>query len=770
MSSLQKPPPSHELPDWMRRAQRGIDWGFLLVLVLCIIVSAPFLFRSELPHNNANENYVYRTNDYAESIEDGWLYPRWSPNVLGGYGAPIPSFYPPAPAYGAAILQILLTNNAVSAVRLLYVLTTCIAGLSVYTLVMRYSGATSGILAAMLYVYSPYVSLVVPHIQGDLTTMLVLALTPALLWATSRLISAHQPQNMTLVALFTAGLFLTSPKEAVGICLLAAAFALWELKRTPKKRKFIQFIAAMGMGILLTGFYWIPAWLEQGAIHWQPNIASEILTLHLKDFFIPFRAIDTAEMMPRPQFTLGIITLIFAIGGGLTQVIINRKFDFSVFFLFSGVVITVVTVFIFPHETWLLGVIILCCSVVGSDVLLFRKKLSARLQRLLLPILMVGIWIGSTAIWLPPPAIQPFGDTDGMAQINYEQQGYGIAVLPAGEAIPSTLLEKVTFNRNLIDSYKSGTIINKIAPSQALGTFQASPLSHFTHGDQFQLRQVSSSVTINFLTAYFPGWKATLNGQRVNLQPNPDTGLIQVDLPAINNRSSELLIVLDSTNVRLGSWLVSGLTLLIIIVLTWGKFRTLRKNPLEDLDLLKQDEARLIALPVGCFGLVALLILIPNPFFKITQRGISDINNSFATQMRSTSGLTLTAFQLPRNIYSAGDDFDIILFWQSQRFLTGNYQVKLFLENNNDGSRWNETSLRNPGFYPTRRWNTTQYIHDEYEFSLAKNIPSGNYQIHVQAYDCSISCDENTRLNFFNLNGQGLGADVILPTLISITS
>lgn len=359
MSSLLHPPPSHELPDWMRRAQRGIDWGFLLVLVLCIIVSAPFLFRSELPHNNANENYVYRTNDYAESIEDGWLYPRWSPNVLGGYGAPIPSFYPPAPAYGAAILQILLTNNAVSAVRLLYVLTTCIAGISVYTLVMRHSGATAGILAAMLYVYSPYVSLVIPHIQGDLTTMLMLGLAPALLWATSRLISAHQPQNMTFVTLFTAGLFLTSIKEAVGICLLAIAFAVWELKRAPKKHKFIQFIAAMGMGILLTSFYWTPVWLEQGAIHWQPNIAGEPLSLHLKDFFTPFRAIDTAEMMPRPQFTLGIITLLFAIGGGLTRMIINQKSDFGTFFLTSGVVITVVAVFIFPHETWLLGAILL---------------------------------------------------------------------------------------------------------------------------------------------------------------------------------------------------------------------------------------------------------------------------------------------------------------------------------------------------------------------------------------------------------------------------
>ncbi|MBI1279481.1 MAG: hypothetical protein GC179_15230 [Anaerolineaceae bacterium] len=768
MSSLQQPLTSQQLPDWMRRAQRGLDWGFLLVLALCIIVSAPFLFRSELSHNNANENYVYRTNDYAMSIEEGWLYPRWSSHALGGYGAPIPSFYPPAPAYAAAILQILFTNYAVSAVRLLYVLLTCMAGISVYMLVMRHSGATSGILAAMLYIYSPFVSLIVPHVQGDLTTMLALALAPALLWATSRLISAHQPQNFSLVSLFTAGLFLTSIKAAVVICLLAIIFAVWEFRQKPKKRKFIQFLAAIGLGVLLSGFYWIPAWLEQSAIHWRPNIASEVHTLRLSDMIAPFRAIDTAEMTPRPQFTLGIIALLFVFGGGLTNIIVMRQFTFGLFFLISGLVVAMVGLLVVPHETWMLGVVILCLSVVGSDVLLLRKYLSVRLRRLLLPILMVGIWIGSTAIWLPPPALQPFGSANGEAQINYEQQGYGVAVLTAGEDIPSTLPNNVSVNRNLIDNYKSGGLINKLAPSQVTVNFQASPLSHFTHGDQFQLRQVSSAVTLNFLTAYFPGWRASVNGQRVKLQPNADTGLIQVDLPVLTSRTSELLIALGSTDVRLGSWIVSGLTLFMIVVMTWGKFRTLRKNPLEDLDLLKQAEARLIALPVGCFALVALLILIPNPLFRITQQGSSDISNSFETQMRSTTGLTLSAFKLRQNVYSPSDDFEITLFWQTQRFLTQNYQVKIVLQNNSDGNRWNETALRNPGYYPTRRWNTTQYIGDAYEFSLAKNIPAGNYQIHVQVYDCSNRCDENNRLNFFNPDGRVLGTDVILPTLISV--
>ena len=333
--------------------------------------------------------------------------------------------------------------------------------------------------------------------------------------------------------------------------------------------------------------------------------------------------------------------------------------------------------------------------------------------------------------------------------------------------MPSGLATMVEFNHNLIDSYRSGTI-NKLLPGQLTTSFQASPLAHLVHGDQFQLRHVTAPVTLNFLTAYFPGWRASIGDQRLNLHPDLKSGLIQVDIPRLNSRNSELSITLGSTNVRLGSWLIAGLALLITLFLTWGRYRTVRKSSIEDLVVLHQDEARLIALPVGCFGLVALLILIPNPFFTIVQPNNIGLQNRFATQMRSNTGLTLNGFRLRNNVYAPGEDLDITLFWQTQRFLPDNYQIKLFLKNNRDSSVWNETPLRNPGYYPTRRWNTQQYVPDHYDFTLANGITPGNYQIHIEAYGCTSTCDESNRLDFFNTDGQPLGADVTLPTLISI--
>ncbi len=766
MNNLQNPIPSNELPDWMRRAQRGVDWGFLLVLILCLIVSAPFILRSELPHNNTSENWVYRTSDYADSIQEGWLYPRWSPHVLGGYGAPIPSFYPPAPAYLAAVLQILLTNNAVSGVRLLYVLAICVAGTTLYALVMRQSGALAGVLAAMIYIYSPYPSLVAPHILGDLPAMLILALTPALLWSTDRLIRGHQPYNMLLIVVFTAGLILTSPKGAVAAVVLATVYAVWAADRLKNMRTITLFPIAIILGVLLASFYWIPAVLEQAEIHWQANRIAEPLVLKLSDLVSAMKLIDPAEMVHHPQLTLGIVTIVFAMVGILVAIIM-RKFEIGSLFFVSGICVAVLGLTVLQHETWLLGLMVMCFAVAGSDVLRLRSRLSPRLQRLMLPILLVGIWIGSTSVWSPPLTVEAFGETSGTEQVNYEQQGYGIAVLPAGDAIPSTLPNTLASSHYLIDNYKTGSI-NKLAPGQISGTFQASPLAHFVHGDRFQVRQVSSPITLTFLTAYFAGWHASIGDQRLNLQPNPETGLIQVEVPALKNSNAELSVTLDSTPLRFQSWIVASIALAIAILGTIRQFRTQGKSFIEDLDLLKQDEARLIALPVCCFGLVALLILIPNPLLNITPQENSGLRNSFATQIRSNTGLSLGAFRLNNNVYSANDTFDITLYWQAQRFLAENYQVRLFLENSSDGSIWNSTALQYPGFYPPRRWNTRQYVSDPYSFQIDDQITAGNYQIHVEAYRCADTCENGSQLDFFNTNGEPLGTDVTLPTLISI--
>ena len=189
--------------------------------------------------------------------------------------------------------------------------------------------------------------------------------------------------------------------------------------------------------------------------------------------------------------------------------------SFQSFFLLAGVALVLLTVFLFPTEIWLLGPIMLCLSISGSAALSWRDYLKTRSQRrLFFVILIIIIWIASNPVWLNPPPFEVFGPATPEAQIEYEQKGYGVAVMPPGLLIPSTLPEKLLPNRFLIDSYQAQNV-NKIAPGQVSASFQASPLAHFTHSDHFQVRRVVTPGAINILTAYFPGWYATLANQSI---------------------------------------------------------------------------------------------------------------------------------------------------------------------------------------------------------------------------------------------------------------
>jgi hypothetical protein len=147
-----------------------------------------------------------------------------------------------------------------------------------------------------------------------------------------------------------------------------------------------------------------------------------------------------------------------------------------------------------------------------------------------------------------------------------------------------------------------------------------------------------------------------------------------------------------------------------------------------------------------------------------------ELQNSITIQNRTDSGLNLLAFRLNKNQYHAGDTFDLTLYWQAQRFMAENYKVGVQLVNNQDGSIGSATTLHYPGNYPTQRWKSGLYVSDDYQIALPQQMKPGNYQINIGVFRCDPDCIADNQVTFFNMNGQILGTDLTLPTLITVSS
>lgn len=754
--------PTEQLPYWMRQARRGWDWGLLLALLFGLAAAWPFILQPGLPRTNASENHVFMSADYSQSLREGRLYPRWSAHVFGGYGAPIPHYYPPGAPYAAAVIELFFTNNVVDAVRILYILSFCLAAITVYLLVQRRMNAAAGLFATVLYVLSPYVAHVAPHTEGNLPVVLALALTPALLWAVDRLLTVNQPQDWLLIALLTAGLLLTHVYAALTALALICILIGYHARLAGRSVPLLLPLTAITAGIVLAAFYWLPAVLEYDLVRWQARPLRRAAHLSLTNLFAPFQPVDLNALITQPQLTIGIPHLalaLLAVGG---MIFSRRNVFFPLLFLLAAAALILIGALALPQETWLLGFVALCLAIGSSTLATLRYKLPLPLQRIAFALLLVVVIMALRTVWLAPYWPDTFGRTEPVDQVLYEQQGSGIAVLPAYLPVPNTLPANLPANRFLISAYQSDNV-SKIAPISTGAGIQISILEHTNHSDRFQAR-LDVPTRLSIFTAYFPGWQAFANNRPVALERNPLTGLIDLNAPAMNG---ELRVSFGSTIVRDAAWLLSALATLCCAVITWRRFRRPRRE-LDDTDLLTNEEARLAGLSLGCFVAAILIFALPSSPLNLHARPGYGLDNATAVRSRTASGLEAIAFRLNRQVFNPGDSLHLSLYWTTVLPLPDNHQVQVYLRQVGQQARWYRSPFYTPGDYPTSRWRRYSYVEDQYTIQLSDSVVPGNYEIVVEVFQCTAGCTARDQVTFFDARGGFQGVELVLPTLITI--
>ncbi len=716
-----------ELPVWMKRALRRPDWGVLLALAFSVLAGWSFVLQPGYFRMNANENYIFRTADYAQALAEGRLYPRWTAETLEGYGAPIPHYAPPGAGYFPALIQQLYTSDPTQAVRLAYIAAFVLAGMSMYALITRRLTAISGLIATLLYVYSPYLALTAPHILGDFPVVLGLALLPALLWSIDRFLLLNEPPDLLLIGLFSAGLIMTEPRiMAAAVVLTGVWLGLLERQRG---LGLLLPLAGIGFGVLIAAIFWLPAIVERDVVTWIARGQDQRPAVDLLGLFAPQLMLDPGAMIPLPQFTLGWASL--AAGLASLPVIIRRKLTLpGVFLLLSGVVVGLLTMF--PHEVWLMGIAAFALAVAGSAV---GAAPVLRQRRLALPLTLLAVLALSFPVWIAPDSSEFSLNASPDAQRLYEQLGYGIAVLPPDAPLPTTL-SSTTLTA-------SSALNGKLALGQSSG--QIGTLAHTTHSDSFQL-MLTEPMSLQILTSYFPGWTATFHGDSLRVSPHPEGGLM---INLANPDRGELVIALGTTPPRLMGWIITLVSCALLLLITFWRYRQPQLQYI-DIDQLSDDEARSGGLLL--IGLLFALAFLATGIFKAPS-GYA-LNASVSVRAQTDTGLELLAYQMDRT----GDDaLRLTLYWRTARFLPDNYQVRLSLLNTQTLAETLVAPARSPGGYPTRRWLTNLYVADRYEF----DVPSEG----IDTLAVEVLTSAQAHLTFFASNGLTIGSQ--LPIAIT---
>lgn len=189
-----------------------------------------------------------------ENLQKGVLLPRWLSNATYGYGSPVFTFKWMTPYFlGAYLHQIGLSYQAVF--KILLILPNLISAFGFYLFIKRYYGLLPGIVAATVFIWTPYRFLDV-FIRNALGEVFFLAFLPFVFYFLAK------PDNYIKICLGGLSFFLMIYSHQLLTLIIfptIIAFILFDYLLKKDSTKLFKQLVLIINGLLLSFFYWFPA-------------------------------------------------------------------------------------------------------------------------------------------------------------------------------------------------------------------------------------------------------------------------------------------------------------------------------------------------------------------------------------------------------------------------------------------------------------------------------------------------------------------------------
>ena len=243
-----------------------LDPHLWLVLALSLFAWAPLLSPAYFFEAHDAKHSIFFLVEFDQTIRDGYLWPRWSPDFAFGYGYPLFNLYAPLAFYAAELL-VLPGFSLTAAVKTIYILATMVAGLGMFGFVRRLFGSNAGLLAAVVYMYAPF-HLVEIYVRSAYAEFVSLAVVPFVFWGFTELVASPSRRRLGLAALAYGLLALTHHTSFFTFTPVLMLYILYlivvKVRLNPATLvKHALFAAGAGLlGVMLAAIYLIPVLAE----------------------------------------------------------------------------------------------------------------------------------------------------------------------------------------------------------------------------------------------------------------------------------------------------------------------------------------------------------------------------------------------------------------------------------------------------------------------------------------------------------------------------
>lgn len=233
----------------------------LFVLVLSFWAIKPLFTSGFFPIHD--DTQVARVFEMSKALSDGIFPVRWVSDLGYGYGYPIFNFYAPFAYYVGGLFE-LIGFDALVATKIMIGLSMVLAGTFMYLFAREFWGKGGGIVAALLYVYAPYHAVDL-YVRGDIAELWAYAFIPLVFYGLWNAYTYRQWKYVVIGSVGYAGIILSHNLTAMMVTpfVLVAALLFYIYARQEETiDKPYYPVVILFIGILLSGFYWLPVFTE----------------------------------------------------------------------------------------------------------------------------------------------------------------------------------------------------------------------------------------------------------------------------------------------------------------------------------------------------------------------------------------------------------------------------------------------------------------------------------------------------------------------------
>lgn len=481
----------------------------------------------------------------ANALKDGQIPIRWVDELR--YGEPLFNYYAPLPYYFAGLLNT-TGLDIISSAKITIIAATFLSGYFTYLLIKSVWGASEGLLASFLYLFSPYRAVDL-YIRGAFSESIAFAWYPLIFYLQIKLANVFKKITFVLLSFSLSLLIITHNISAVMFLPFSFLFSFFLSLSRKNLKIFWYFLSSFVLSLFFSAFYWIPALFENNFVQTNKTVLSLDYFVNqfvkLAQFIYPSW---NSSIIPHELGYIQILLILPALLLFIFKKTAKNRIYFGVFFLYFLLSIFIQTksslnlwlilpLIGFIQFPWRFSAItIFMLSLLGSGCLANIKDKTVRI--ILFTTVISLVIITQINYFQPKDYNQSYRDQD---LIHLEDE-----YLPK-DYLPSGVKEKTEVK------------ILKPQPMNNAGVLNIYNLEQNSLSYSFRA-SLEKPIEVIIPVYYFPGWTASVNNQPKSISKQPKSGLIVLSLSFGNN---DVKLTFKNTKIREIANILSLISLLL---------------------------------------------------------------------------------------------------------------------------------------------------------------------------------------------------------------